>query len=51
MGYITKADEVLKSALVEFKTAKIESAEFPEHFKQLRWFPLPEEAISLLGGE
>ena len=49
MDYITKADEILKMALNEFKTAEIETEQFPEHFKLLRWFPLPEEAISVLG--
>lgn len=49
--YLQEAPRIIENARRRFQTLELDQPELPDHFQNLRWFPLPHEALAELKGE
>lgn len=49
--YLEEAPRLADRARERFQSLELDSPDLPEHFHELRWFPLPSEALADLKGD
>lgn len=50
-GYLDEAPAIVDRARERFHALELEAPDLPDHFHELRWFPLPHEVLDDLSGD